>query len=212
MIGGHVVPTFDPSTHTYRSDAGIVVPSVTQILRALGLSPAFYSPKRLPDGRIIDAREFGAAVHEDCFAWERGEVALTDMDDAIRPYVVSYGQWLKLGDYTHATIEWERASLFEAVPYSGRCDRLVQFPQERVVVDEIKTGQLYPHYRLQIAAYMRMFNACLGAIVVLQDDGSVPRVVHINRTDPEYETWLGCVRLYHWRASHGQHHDYAAEP
>lgn len=203
--------TYDPKTHTYRSAAGVVVPSVTQILRGMGLSPAFYSEKTLSDGRRVDAGEFGQAVHEDCFAWERGEAALDEMDDAIRPYVVSYGKWLKLGNYTHASIEWERSGIFEPVPYAGRCDRLVQFPQERVV-DDIKTGQFYPHYKLQIAAYMRMFNACMGAIVMLQDDGSMPKIVHVNRTDPEYETWLGCVRLYHWRVDHGQHYDHAAEP
>jgi len=193
---------YDHSTHTYRRQDGSVVPGVTEILRSLDLSPAYYSPKTLPDGRVVDAAEFGTAVHEECFAWERGEARIEDMDTAIQPYVHSYSKWLAMAaPGRRGRVEFEVAGVYAPVPYAGRCDRLTHYHAERVV-DDIKTGGFYKHYLLQIAAYMRLFNACMGSVVLLQPDGTMPKVHHINRTDPAYETWLACARLWHW--THGE--------
>lgn len=81
---------FDPAMHVYTRPDGSRVPSVTQVLRAVGVSVDFEglkaSSSRLAE-RIDYRRDLGTAVHADAHAFDDGDLVWESVHPDVRPYL-----------------------------------------------------------------------------------------------------------------------------
>jgi len=87
--------TFDNERHIFTLD-GVVVPSVTGVLKAAGLVD--YSA--VPPHFVEQARQFGSAGHYATQLYDQGNLDYDTLDPALRPYLDS---WIKFREY-HAFV------------------------------------------------------------------------------------------------------------
>ena len=81
---------FVPETHEYRTPDGVSVPSVTQILRGVGVSADF---KAVAPGTLEYRRQLGTAVHADCHAYDDNDLDWATVDVRVKPYVEAWCQF-----------------------------------------------------------------------------------------------------------------------
>ena len=78
--------TFDEATYIYRID-GVIVPSVTQILRPL------YDFSAIPRDVLAKAAAFGTAVHTMCLHELAGVLEYGDLDEGLLPCLDAFTNW-----------------------------------------------------------------------------------------------------------------------
>jgi len=154
---------FDASTHIYRRPDGVVVPSVTQVLRAVGVSTDFDALKGMSErlGLAIDsARDLGVAVHADAHAFDDDDLDWDTVDARVSPYIEA---WSCFRENTQLTpITRERRLYHPGLCVSGTLDAILIRPCDttrRILVD-IKTGD--PDSvgaRYQTAGYQLLWDA-----------------------------------------------------
>jgi hypothetical protein len=110
---------FDPVRHRYTAPDGRVIPSVTQILRATGVSTNF---EALPNQRQIALkRDIGTALHADAHAFDDDDIDEATVHEEVRPY---YDAWkvfrANYGDLV--PIERERILFHEPLWFCGTMD------------------------------------------------------------------------------------------
>jgi len=132
---------FDSETHTYWMD-GVAVPSVTQVLKEMGLiDTSWYTPE--------DAR-FGNFVHETTAMFDRGELDEDTLDPMLRPYLDAWQSFLTA--VSMDVIDIEQPVFNEVYRFAGTPDRVVILDAIPTVI-EIKTGATLPWHVLQTAGY-----------------------------------------------------------
>lgn len=136
--------TFDEPSHTYRWN-GVVVPSVTQILRPLMDLDAVD-----PDV-LRRASAFGTAVHLACELDDLGALDEGALDPALLPYLEGWRQFSK--DYGCRWDGIELRVFHKTMRYAGTLDRRGTVGGHNAYVD-IKSGtSLYHSVGPQLAAY-----------------------------------------------------------
>lgn len=191
---------FDAAGHTYRLH-GAVVPSVTQILDDLGLSPEY------PDRPIYRAR--GTAVHGACALLVKARSmgrTLTGMDLRIRGYISSFGDWLDRSQFAPELIE--RAVWSDKWRVAGTLDYFGLLQGAATIVD-LKSGEPADAACLQTAAYAELLKESHGLTAArrmtlrLHADGS--RAVEDEHLDwsNDIRYFLSAASLWHWRAKRG---------
>lgn len=136
--------TFDQDSHTYRF-AGLVVPSVTQILR-----PMMDLDHVEPD-LLRRASAFGTAVHMACELDDNQQLDESALDANLMPYLAG---WRKFCREHGCTWDWIESRVYHpTMRYAGTLDRHGFVDGFRAVVD-IKSGtSLYASVGPQLAAY-----------------------------------------------------------
>ena len=104
--------TFQEQSHIYRSN-GVIVPSVTQVLRRVNLCPATDNEFALSRGR---------AVHTACAQWEAGTLDDAALDPRVRPYLTGWQKFCAENAWESTLIEKPLAS--SAAGFAGTPDRL----------------------------------------------------------------------------------------
>lgn len=190
--------TFDPVTHLYRLD-GDVIPSVTQILKGVGLSD--YS--HIPADTLQRAAERGTVVHQIIEFYEKGVLDESSIDPALRGYFESYLRAKDAGLLfdDNRPEEIEKQVFSEKYKYAGTLDQ-----SYCDWINDIKTGQPQPEHGLQLTAYWMCEHDItakpwLLTCTYLHDDGSTADVV---KYDYEPLAWLSMASCYRWREKHGK--------
>lgn len=136
--------SFAPGPHEYLDD-GIIIPSVTQILKKAGVI----------DDRWYDAesRERGSAVHELCERYAEGY----RIDGVARPldsleYVNAFAAWYEDRKPYAMMTECTIGGMVNGRRYAGRFDMLAIIDGKRWLID-YKTGGSAKWHAAQIAAY-----------------------------------------------------------
>lgn len=132
---------FDESTHTFTLD-GVVIPSVTQILKKAGLiDDAWYD--------MYYANK-GTAIHKAVELFENDDLDEDSLDDEIKPYL---GAWIKFKLET----DWRTAQTelqVHGIGYAGIVDLVGSLNEEPAIID-LKSGSVVsPWWGLQLAAYV----------------------------------------------------------
>lgn len=190
---------FYPETHAYEID-GVPVPGVSQVIRDMGLAPAFSG------SAAVAAAMRGTAVHAACEAIDWGYSADGHEDAELVPYLRAYEKFLD--EYEP---EWkisERVVCHPRLMYAGRLDRYGTIRGEKVVVD-IKTGTTVGMWHgVQLAAYQLALGTEMpdatdaGRMVVrLMSSGEFKVERHDGRGLTE--VWHRAVSLWWWRAEAG---------
>ena len=187
---------FDPAAHRYTVN-GKIVPSVTQIISAVGLYEYDYVSRET----LAIAAERGRHVHTMIEWYEHGELDLTSIDPELQGYFDAY---LSMKE---AQVIPEKADLIEHRAYSakygyaGTLDML--FKAERWIHDH-KTGEESPVHGLQLSGYWLElhpdFNDKPNRLTCgyYRKDGTYKLV------DYPYEpfVWLAVVADSKWREKH----------
>ena len=135
---------FDPALHEY-SDGGVIIRSVTQILKAAGLIDDRWFSE--------EARDRGSAVHTLC---ERYAHSIR-FDNTGRPlasleYVNAFERFVE--DFGVCDIDTETMieGEIDGHRYAGKYDLMAEIQSKRVLID-IKTGAKAKWHPVQLAAY-----------------------------------------------------------
>ena len=189
--------TFEESDHTYRWN-GDLVPSVTQILRDMGLVDTTHLAE---SGRI------------------RGAIVAMATEMVDRGQDVNYGTYANLvpaedlQGYVLAWLAWKRAARFKVTHieervyndvhrYAGTLDRRGLLAGDVKAVVDIKTGAAMPAYPLQTAAYAAsLIEHHRRFAVTLRSDGTFRVAEHQDRTDLSH--FRAAASLWHWKQEHG---------
>lgn len=183
---------FGADTHTYRVD-DVIWPSVTQILKAVGLIPEY------PNGE--HARERGKAVHSACHYLDDGDLDESTVSPEIAPYLEAYRRFK-----TESRFVPEYAEQIVAAPayrYCGTVDRVgTPFGGGQALV-EIKTGQPEAWHEIQTAAYALAWPSPVARFALyLRNDGTYRLLVHADRRDTD--VWRAAITLFCWRQLHDE--------
>lgn len=191
--------TLDSAAHTYTTDDGRTVPSVTQVLDAVG---AYGSAARFAH-QDAEARERGRLVHHVCAEFNRG------VDIAVLRAVIeepipgaAYDEHPTIAGYLAAWISFcldykikcrpdgiEAIVYHPQLNYAGQLDMATcewriapDEPQARIV--DIKTGHGCPADQLQTSAYESAWNSALDRPAQTAYEAAHPRAL-VHRELPE---------------------------
>lgn len=148
--------TFDAATHTYTLPDGRVVPSVTQVLRSIGISTDFEALGAISDRlreRIDYRRALGTAIHADAHSWDDKELDEASVHVDVVPFLEA---WKEFRANTRLTPLTRERRVFHPVQfYCGTLDGIFRKPDGRSVLIDLKIGD--PNdcgADLQTAAYL----------------------------------------------------------
>lgn len=132
---------FTPDIHEYRTPDGQRIPSVTEILAAVGVSTDFdaLSLYSIRTKTAIDLkRDIGQALHQDAHAYDDDDLIWASVDPRVEPYLLA---WMAFRTNTNAVpLTRERRVYHPTFGYAGTLDGLFALPNGRIVLIDIKTG------------------------------------------------------------------------
>jgi hypothetical protein len=201
MTGSALV--FYPETHEYFTppgrEGGQLVPNVTTILRAVGVSADFEQVER---GTLEYRRQLGTAVHADCHAFDDHDLDWATVDPRVKPYVDAWAAFREAKHLTAATRE--RRVFHPTFQYCGTLDGVFEQPSGDQVLVDIKIGDpddAAAH--LQLAAYEAAYRVefpdqPIGArwSVQLQPGLRVPYRICEYRDFRDFQKFAACLTVY----------------
>lgn len=133
--------TFDAERHEYRLPDARLVPSVTQILHAVGVATDFEAiaarSTKLAEA-IEYRRALGTAVHADCHAFDDHDLDWDQVDERVRPYVEAWSVFREITGLTPTARE--RRVFHPGAFYCGTLDGILVKPNGVAVLVDIKLG------------------------------------------------------------------------
>ena len=144
---------YNDATHCYRSDDGTIIPSVTGVFDALGLSDfSMIDPSVLEWKRI-----FGSALHRAIELLVFGRLDWDSLDDALIDAVVGVESWLREVKYEPVSSEEKKVFTINGMRIGGTLDHrgsLLYKGVRRPCILDLKSGSKYsPTWLWQIGAY-----------------------------------------------------------
>lgn len=145
-------PIFDRESHEYRTAAGVLVPSVTQIIAGAGLCDFSFVEEEVR----IRSMERGTSVHWLLQLEDEGALNYRQVPIGLRPYRKAYLGWRRASGFLPELIEKQFISHYG---YAGTLDRFGKlpatesFPSGSYALVDFKTGGLQDWIKFQLAAY-----------------------------------------------------------
>lgn len=195
---------FEPRTHIYRTPAGKLVPSVTQIIR--GDKPTFY--------KDTGARERGVAIHKMTEAYEAGTLIPEYFSREVLGYLDPFKDFLASQNYKELILSEAILSHcpFPGFMYAGIVDRIYLEQDDTWVFLDIKTGKTYPpDTDLQLAAYVQaqtLYSGTKVKRVCLRLSSEKWYKKEYPAEDLELDTEVFNVRLRDWYSLNQPREDY----
>ncbi len=152
---------FHAEDHSYWTapgrNGGQRIPSVTQILKAVGVSEDFDAIEAMRPGVIGFRRDLGTAVHVDAHAFDDDDLDVATVDPRVRPYLEAWIHWR--GNFGAVPLQRERRVYHPVYRYCGTLDGIFDVDGRRVLID-IKIGDpTDAGAQFQTAAYQAAFEA-----------------------------------------------------
>lgn len=192
---------FEKNTHTYRRPDGLVVPSVTSILKSVG---AYKNANFFTE----DGQNRGTAVH-------------TIAERVFKKEIVEYQGDEELAGYAAALLEFFQEDLFETVfverqvycrelGYCGTVDLIARKKSNnQVCIIDVKSGAPDGATALQLGGYAYAYELAetkdIGLYALHVKSSSKYKLIDYRESNPGLvEDWLAAVRFYQWRKCHGK--------
>lgn len=153
--------TFRPDAHLYLEPDGTIVPSVTGILSAVGVSVDFNALAQT-SARLGDAiqlkRDIGSALHADAHAYDDHDLEWSTVDPRVRPYLDA---WVVFRENSGLRpVARERLVYHPVYRYAGTLDGIFETGAGRLVLPDLKTGDPDDAgCQFQTAAYLEAWRA-----------------------------------------------------
>jgi hypothetical protein len=186
---------FDEATHAYSLD-GRTIPSVTQILQAVGIVD--YS--HIPPSTRNWALERGRMVH--LYTQYDDQAVLDDslIDPHIAPYLAAWRKFRRETGFVHDLIEHRSHHALHG--YAGTLDRRGALPKKGRTLLDIKTNTAEEWVRLQIAAYAALFDdpaTYTRMCVELHADETYRLIIFPAREfRQDFQDFLGALSTMRW--------------
>lgn len=140
---------FEPERHLYLVQER-VVPSVTQVLHAAGISADYstVAPEVLERKRTI-----GEYVHKATQYLDEGSLDLETIDPQIKPYLGAYQQFITDSGFRPRLVEHRLVGNINGMICGGTVDREGLMTGKLWIIDLKCIERLYPSFALQTAGY-----------------------------------------------------------
>ena len=184
--------TFDEAAHAYRWN-GLLVPSVTQILRPL------YDFSAIHPAVLENKRQIGTAVHLTCELIDQGTLDAASISPEIAGYVVAYREFLQAKRPEWAMVEARHYN--PSFQYAGTLDRAGDMDGPALL--DVKTGPESAAIGVQLAAYQKAANLPPNTrrySLHLRADGTYRLIEHTDRND--WPLFLSLLNLHNWKVKH----------
>ncbi len=192
---------FDADTHTYRAE-GRVIPSVTQVLEAAGISDF----SGVPADILTRAQSRGTAVHQAAWYDDQADLDESTLDPAIRGYLEA---WRRFRADNHVAVKLIEERIYCPMGYAGTFDRLVDMPKFGEAMLDLKTGEETASWPIQLAAYTKGFFGrlapkCRRGAVKLRKDGSYQLCWYeMKDMARDWNVFAGALVVYKYRKENG---------
>lgn len=196
--------TFDPAVHEYRTPDGRRIPSVTEILRAVGVSVDFEAigamSSRLAD-QIDRRRQLGTVVHQDAHSFDDDDLDWSTVDPGVEPYLRA---WAAFRENTGLQPLTRERRIFHPVwNVAGTLDGIFLAPSGRTILVDIKLGSpIDAAVHLQTAAYEASYeiehpeSVDERWAVQLTPERSVPYRITPFTDWRDFQKFQACVAVY----------------
>lgn len=142
--------TFDEKKHEYKLD-GLVIPSVTQIIKAAGLINLDYVGPQL----LKEKADLGKKVHLTTELYDRDSLNINELHPTLKEYLDG---WIKFKeDYNFTPTEIELMSAHHLYKFAGRIDRIGFIAKDLTLLD-IKSGSKQKSNAIQTAGYALLYD------------------------------------------------------
>lgn len=191
--------TFNPVNHEYRLD-GVVIPSVTQILKAEGLTDFSMVPEA-----ILEANSrFGKALHA-CVDYRiKGTLKESSVDPALKPHLSGWDNFVE--DFGFKVKRSEVQGVHPLYRYAFTTDLLGEITNGNFLGDavgDIKTGMIKPADKIQIAAYkMAVGKQYKNTFLLYLNPDYRPRgykVIFATNNKMEQGLFLSALSIHNWK-------------
>ena len=196
--------TFVETPHGYHLPDGRRVPSVTEILRAVGVSEDFAHAN--PED-LEFRRQLGTEVHRMAHAFDDDDVDWDTVDPRVRPYLDAWAAWrINAGAMP---VQRERRVFHPGYFYAGTLDGIFELANGTRILCDIKSSDLVNYAsNLQVAAYEMAWQLEHRGeriderwIVHLTPNCAVPyRVINCSAEPTAWmdgRRFLACVTVFH---------------
>lgn len=132
---------FDEARHLYTLPDGRTVPSVTQILRAVGVSTDFEAIAAMSDekrAQLEYRRQLGTVVHADCHTFDDNDLDTSTVSADVEPYLWAWADFR--ANSRLVPLSRERRVFDRQRFYCGTLDGIFLSPAGRHVLVDIKLG------------------------------------------------------------------------
>ena len=142
--------SFDDQKHQYKSD-GLIIPSVTQVIRESGLVNLDWIDKELLEIKA----DLGKKVHSTTELYDNGTIDLDELHPILKAYLDGWIKFRK--DYNFIPTEIELQLSHKLYKYAGRIDRVGLIGKDLSLID-IKSGTQQKTNAIQTAGYELLYN------------------------------------------------------
>lgn len=182
--------SFNEEKHEYRV-GGIITPSVSQILKAMGLMDNF----RHSDTALSN----GTAIHKALELHDKGTLDYTKLDTRLQKCINLWEDFKKKMGLQITGIE-QRVNF--GVMFAGTIDRVAQ----KTIID-YKSGNPQDWAALQTAAYAIAYDPqhyMEYERYCLKIHWDMDRVIYKPYKDKkDFQTFMSMANVYHWKKNHG---------
>lgn len=196
--------SFEEDTHTYRNAQGTVRPSVTGILKELGI----FDYSHIEPAVLERKRRIGSNIHRWTAAYDRGEAFDEDiLPEDEKGYFAGWQRFRRESRFTLERVAEPILNTIMGVELGGRPDRTGTLGKKRYVVDLKTSAARHPAWALQLALYEMLLTGIprcghLGRMVVqLFPDGNYE--IFSLETPSDAGAALSAVMLAVWKQNHG---------
>lgn len=147
---------FDPEKHLYAVD-GRPIPSVSQVLAAVGLIPDFRTVGRAVLER---KRQIGSALHTALHFLQEGDLDMDSVDPDVRPYLDGYRLFVADTEFQAEECELRRWPILKRMQYGMTADvvgtiraKSVALIEEPWLIDFKTSEAVYQGWPIQLEAY-----------------------------------------------------------
>jgi len=188
--------TYRDDIHEYRID-GVVVPSVTQIIKEAGFSD--YS--MVPAPILKAAQKFGKAVHSATELWDKGILDVESLSAPLVPYLEAWKKFRT--DYNPVINEIELKLGSEKWRFAGTIDRIITLNGAGIL--DLKSGfEFIPATAIQTGGYgilaKEKYKIKFRMGLLLKPDGTYKIQQYKETTDEQ--TFLSALICYRWKEKH----------
>lgn len=188
--------TFNPENHEYRLD-GVVIPSVTQILKSAGLSNFDGVSQELLERNA----RFGTAVHKAIELKCQGNLDESTVDEALIPYINAFE--LFMDTYGFKPERHEVCDYHPNYRFGYTIDAIGTTADGKKAVVDIKTGQPKPADEIQVfGGYSLGEKADKYIIVYLSPDDFKTNVCG-KATGKSQNIFLSALTIHNYRKEKG---------
>ncbi|MDR1952396.1 MAG: PD-(D/E)XK nuclease family protein [Elusimicrobiota bacterium] len=195
--------TFYEVAHRYELD-GRELPSVTQVLSDMGLTPDF---SRVDPDLLKRAQKFGTAVHKATELFDQNNLDFQNLSPEIVPYIEAWESFRRDYGVKIKEIEWRGAD--GVYKFAGTIDRVAETNNKKAltIIDIKTTTTVSPATALQTAGYALLYKKQANDVFIdrlgvrLLGDGTYKVTLYSGFVSDSY-IFLSAVSLWWWRKKH----------